>query len=274
MADRIKGITIEINGDTVKLSKALEDVNKKISSTSASLKDVNRLLKLDPGNTDLLKQKQEYLNTSIEATKEKLQQEKEALEQMQASGSTEANQEQQNALQREIVETTQKLEKLEEQNKQFSVLGSRISVVGDKISEVGGKITGVGAGLSKSVTAPIAAIGTASMAAWGEVDEALDTITQKTGASGDALADMQDRAKELATTIPVSFQDAGTAVGEVNTRFAATGEELSDLSEKFLKFSNVNGTDVNATIDQTSASMKAWGLEAKDAGAYVGPRPH
>ena len=269
MADRIKGITIEINGNTVKLSKALEDVNKKISSTSTSLKDVNRLLKLDPGNTDLLKQKQEYLNTSIEATKEKLEQEKAALELMQESGSTEANREQQNALQREIVETTQKLEKLEEQNKQFSVLGSRISVVGDKISEVGGKITGVGAGLSKSVTAPIAAIGTASMAAWGEVDEALDTITQKTGASGDALADMQDRAKELATTIPVSFQDAGTAIGEVNTRFASTGEELSDLSEKFLKFSNVNGTDVNATIDQTSASMKAWGLEAKDAGAYL-----
>ena len=269
MADRIKGITIEINGDTVKLSKALEGVNQKISSTSASLKDVNRLLKLDPGNTDLLKQKQEYLNTSIEATKEKLQQEKEALEQMQASGSTEVNQEQQNALQREIVETTQKLEKLEEQNKHFSVLGSQISDVGDKISEVGGKITGVGAGLSKSVTAPIAAIGTASMAAWGEVDEALDTITQKTGASGDALADMQDRAKELATTIPVSFQDAGTAIGEVNTRFASTGEELSDLSEKFLKFSNVNGTDVNATIDQTSASMKAWNLEAKDAGAYL-----
>ena len=269
MADRIKGITIEIDGDTVKLSKALEDVNKKISSTSTSLKDVNRLLKLDPGNTDLLKQKQEYLNTSIETTKDKLKQEKEALEQMQKSGSTESNQEQQNALQREIVETTQKLEKLEEQQKNFSVLGSRVSELGNKVSEAGGKISNVGAGLAKGITAPITAIGTASMAAWSEVDEALDTVTQKTGASGDALEDMQSRAKELAATIPVPFQDAGTAIGEVNTRFGATGDELSDLSEKFLKFAKVNGTDVNASIDQTSATMKAWGLDAKDTGAYL-----
>ena len=82
MASRTKGITIEINGDVTKLDDSLKEVNKSLGEAGRGLKDVDRLLKLDPSNVDLLKQKQEYLNTSIESTKEKLQREKEALEQM------------------------------------------------------------------------------------------------------------------------------------------------------------------------------------------------
>ena len=62
MANRIKGITVEIGGDTTKLSKALEGVNKDIKGTQTQLKDVQKLLKLDPGNTDLLAQKQKLLH--------------------------------------------------------------------------------------------------------------------------------------------------------------------------------------------------------------------
>ena len=76
MASRIAGITIEIGGNTTKLQKSLDGVNKKLKSTSTALKDVNKLLKLNPGNTDLLRQKQQYLTTAIDETKKKLQQEK------------------------------------------------------------------------------------------------------------------------------------------------------------------------------------------------------
>ena len=72
MANRIKGITVEIGGDTTKLSKALEGVNKNIKSTQTQLKDVEKLLKLDPKNTELLSQKQKLLADSIATTKEKL----------------------------------------------------------------------------------------------------------------------------------------------------------------------------------------------------------
>ena len=80
MSDRIKGITVEIGGDTTNLSKSLESVNKSIRTTQSQLRDVSTLLKLDPGNTNLLKQKQEYLNTAIGETETKLKKEKEALQ--------------------------------------------------------------------------------------------------------------------------------------------------------------------------------------------------
>lgn len=78
MADRVKGITIEIGGDTTGLSKALGDVNRKINSTQTQLKDVERLLKLDPTNVDLLAQKQRLLAEAIEKTEDKLQAVKDA----------------------------------------------------------------------------------------------------------------------------------------------------------------------------------------------------
>lgn len=68
MASRIQGITVEIGGDTTKLSTALSKVNKEIKDTQSQLKDVNKLLKLDPGNTDLMAQKQKLLTQAISET--------------------------------------------------------------------------------------------------------------------------------------------------------------------------------------------------------------
>ena len=81
MANRIKGITVEIGGDTTKLSKALEGVNKNIKNTQTQLKDVQKLLKLDPSNTELLSQKHKLLADAVKATKEKLETLKTAAEQ-------------------------------------------------------------------------------------------------------------------------------------------------------------------------------------------------
>ena len=105
MASRIAGITIEIGGNTTKLQKSLDGVNKKLKSTSTALKDVNKLLKLNPGNTDLLRQKQQYLTTAIDETKKKLEQEKAALAQLKASNTTGEITEEQKALDREIIAT-------------------------------------------------------------------------------------------------------------------------------------------------------------------------
>lgn len=79
---RIKGITIEIDDDTTKLTTALKQVDKQIRDTQNSLRDVNKLLKMDPGNADLLAQKQKYLADAIDATKKKLEEEKSAFEQL------------------------------------------------------------------------------------------------------------------------------------------------------------------------------------------------
>ena len=110
MTSRIKGITIEIGGDTTGPDKALKSVNSSIRITQSALKDVNRLLKLDPSNTQLLTQKQKLLKDAITATKEKLDSLKEA--QIQAKQQLESGtlgQDKYDALEREIIETEQEL---------------------------------------------------------------------------------------------------------------------------------------------------------------------
>lgn len=137
---------------------------------------------------------------------------------------------------------------------------------GASMSEaIGKKMNSAGSVMAKGLTAPIMAVGTASVAAWKSVDEGLDTITQKTGASGEALDEMTEIFKNLTTTIPTDFATAGTAIGEVNTRFGVTGQALEDLSAQFIKFAELNGTDVNSSIDSVQAAMAAFGLEAEDA---------
>ena len=124
---RIAGITIEIGGETTKLQKSLEAVDKSLGKTQNSLKDVNKLLKLDPKNTELLTQKQGYLENAIEDTKSKLQQEKDALAQLKASSTTGEVTEEQKALEREILDTQGKLKDLQGQYKEFGWTSNRIT---------------------------------------------------------------------------------------------------------------------------------------------------
>lgn len=102
-----------------------------------------------------------------------------------------------------------------------------------------------------------------------DLDEGYDTILTKTGASGDALSEFTGIADKIYGDLPSAMADIGIAVGEVNTRFGSTGDELDDLSRKFLKFSNINGTNLNASIDGVQASMSAFNVEARDAGKVL-----
>ena len=144
-ARRIAGITVEIGGDTTKLTTALKDVDKALSTTQSSLRDVNKLLKLDPGNTELLAQKHRLLGEAVSEAKEKLATLKTAAEQAnQALANGEITQSQYDALQREIIETEQKLKDLERQAENSSVALQKIGQVGDKLQAVGDKVSGVG----------------------------------------------------------------------------------------------------------------------------------
>ena len=270
MANRIKGITVEIGGDVTGLDKALKDVNGTIKNTQSQLKDVERLLKLDPTNTELLNQKQKLLKESIGATKDKLEALKTAQEQAkQQLENGDLGKDKYDALQREIIATEQELKNLEEQAKKSNATLAKISEAGKKFEEVGGKVTKVGEGLSTHVTAPIVAIGAASMAAFNEVDGAMDTVIKKTGATGEKLEGLQTTVTNLATSIPTDFQTAADAVGEVATRFDDVGDELEDLSGKFIKFAQLNNTDVSTAVDNVQASMAAFGVPTKDAGAVL-----
>lgn len=136
-------------------------------------------------------------------------------------------------------------------------------------SAIGNKTSAVGAALTKNITVPMLAVGTASVAAWKSVDAGMDAVTIKTGATGDALTAMQDSVKNLAAQIPTSFENAGNAVGEVNTRFGLTGQALEDLSAQFIKFADLNSTDVSSAIDSVQRSMSAFGMDASDASGFL-----
>ena len=144
--------------------------------------------------------------------------------------------------------------------------GSDMSAAGDKISGIGEGITKFGGSVTAHVTAPLAAVGAASVAAFKEVDEGLDTIISKTGATGEAAEGMQAVYESLATTIPTDFATVGEAVGEVSTKFDLQGAQLEELSGKFIKYAQINGTDVAGSVDKVQAAMMAFGLEADKAG--------
>lgn len=271
MADRVKGITIEINGDTTGLSKSLQGVNKEIKNTQTQLKDVDKLLKLDPTNTTLLEQKQKLLKQAISETKDKLTQLKTVQDQMDAGlKNGTVTQQQYDAWQREIIETENELKNLEAQCKATDTsISATLKATGTKLQEVGGKISSVGTSLTTGVTVPLVGIGAASLAAFKEVDSGLNIVAQKTGATGKALEEMNQIVKDLATEIPTDFETAGAAVGEVNTRFGLTGQALDNLSAKFIKFAQLNNTDVSTSVDNVSSVMNAFGMDASEADSLL-----
>ena len=266
----IKGITIEIDGNTTLLQDSLKDVNKSLKETEGELRDVNKLLKLDPGNVDLIKQKQELLKKAIDDTKDRLDKEKTALEQLRNSPDMANHTEEMRALERQIADDTLALENLEKEAKSFgSTFKQEMKAAGDKLKEVGDKVGEVGDAMTKSLTVPITATAGAAVAAFTEVDKGYDVMISKTGAAGDAAEEMKDIIDDLATSIPTDFETAGAAVGEVNTRFGVTGDELEDLSGKFIKFAKLNNVDVSSAIDDTQKAMAAYGIATEDAGAFL-----
>ena len=267
MANNIKGITIEIGGDTTKLDKALGSVNENVKSTQSELREVEKLLKLDPKNTEALEQKQKLLAKAVGETKEKLDVLKTAEAQVEEQFKNgEVSEEQYRALKREIEATELSLKKLEEKANKSNL---SLEKVGEAFGKVGSKATDIGKKMLP-VTAGIAGMGTAGVTAAMELDDGYDTIITKTGATGEALEELNAVADELFTEMPIEMADAGTAVGEINTRFGATGETLKGLSKQFIEFANINGTDLNNSIGKVDKIMEQYNIDAAETGNVLG----
>lgn len=147
----------------------------------------------------------------------------------------------------------------------LQAFGQDMQAVGDKVKGIGDGVKSFGGDMTKYVTAPLTAVGGLSVAAFNEVDAGLDTIIAKTGATGESLEGFQTVFENLATSIPTDFETVGDAVGEVATRFQLTGQELEDLTGYFIKFADINNTDVSNSIDQTQKALSAFGLDASSA---------
>lgn len=271
-AKTLKGITVEINGKTTGLANALKDVTKTSTALSSNLKEINKALKLDPGNTELLNEKQKILSESVAAARKEL----ETLEGVQkqvsdqyANGDIDRGAwlEYQNKLQK----AKQHLEDLEKAQKDFGTAAAQtIKEAGAKIEEYGGKASKVGETLTKNVTTPLTAAAAAGVAAFSAVDEGVDTIVTATGASGEALDGLVASYETIATSIPEELGDVASAVGEVNTRFHTTGEELEGQTTLFLQFAKITGGDVVSSVDSADKVLKTFGKTSDNASGLLG----
>ncbi|WP_051530589.1 phage tail tape measure protein [Ruminococcus flavefaciens] len=269
MANRIKGITVEIGGDTTKLSKALEGVNKNIKNTQTQLKDVEKLLKLDPTNTELLSQKHKLLADAVKATKEKLETLKTAAEQAnQALANGDISQEQYDALQREIIETEQELQNLQREAEASSTALAKLGQAGEMLEKAGDKIADVGTTLTTHVTVPVMAAGTAAVKTAADFDSAMSKVAAVSGATGDELDALRDKAREMGAKTKFSASEAADAMNYMAMAGWKTGDMLEGI-EGIMNLAAASGEDLAITSDIVTDALTAFGLSAADSGHFA-----
>jgi TP901 family phage tail tape measure protein len=268
VANRIKGITVEIGGDTTGLDKALKTVNTSIRSTQSALKDVNRLLKLDPSNTELLSQKQRLLKDAIAATKEKLDSLKVAQEQAkQQLENGELGQDKYNALQREIVETEEELRRLQQEAATTNTALSKIDVAGQKMETVGNSIAGAGKKMM-GVTTVIGGVGVAAVKTAADFDSAMSQVVAVSGATGKDFDALRNKAREMGAKTKFSATEAAEAMNYMAMAGWKT-EDMLDGIEGVMNLAAASGEDLATTSDIVTDALTAFGLSAKDSGHFA-----
>lgn len=303
---RIKGITIEIGGDTTKLVDSMKKVDAEVRKTQSALRDTNKLLKMDPGNADLLKQKQKQLAEAIQQTNNRLDQLREAQSHLD-EGTAEYD-----ALQREIIETEQKLKSLETEYKNFgSVQAQQIAAAGEKLKTIGGTVSDIGKDLTTKVTLPLAAAGTVAVKKYADVDKTMKLVESTMGkvkfAAGDLNQAMKDAAanstfgmndaaqaalnfaragldaQQAAATLAPAMNLAAAQAGDLDTvsnnlvgtimAFGDSFDNAEKYADVFANACNNSKLEINSLTDAMGVAapvFHAAGYEVKDAALYMG----
>lgn len=279
MANRIKGITVEIGGDTTKLQTALKGVNSSIRDTQSQLRDVEKLLKLDPGNTELLAQKHRLLGEAVAGTKEKLETLKTAAEQANtALANGEISQDQYDALQREIIETENNLRDLERQAGQSAVALQKIAATGEKLKTVGDNISSAGQKLLP-VTAGVTALGTAAVSTAANFESSMSQVQATMGITKDAMSTVNGESVNTMDTLSALAKKMGSETAfsasecaEALNYLALAGydtQQMCDTLPTVLNLAAAGGIDLAAASDMVTDAMSALGMGVDEAGTMV-----
>lgn len=278
-ASRIKGITVEIGGDTTKLQTALKGVNSSIKDTQSQLKDVEKLLKLDPGNTELLAQKQKLLADAVKETKEKLETLKTAAEQANtALANGDISEEQYNALQREIIGTENDLKKLEEQANQSATALQKISATGEKVKTVGDNISSASEKMLP-VTAAVTGLGTAAVTTAANFESSMSQVQTTMGITADSMSTVDgqsvntmDTLSELAKKMGSETVFSASECAQALNYLALAGydtQEMCDTLPTVLNLAAAGGIDLASASDMVTDAMSALGMETFQADVMV-----
>ena len=279
MASRIQGITVEIGGDTTKLQNALKGVNGQIKSTQFQLKDVNKLLKLDPGNTELIAQKHKLLSEAVGETKEKLATLKTAAEQANtALANGEISQEQYDALQREIVQTEQDLKNLETQANQSATAVQKIASAGEKIKTAGDNISNAGQKLLP-VTGAVAGLGTAAVTTAANFESSMSQVQATMGITKDSMSTVDgqsvntmDTLSKLAKKMGAETAFSASECAEALNYLALAGydtQQMCDTLPTVLNLAAAGDIELASASDMVTDAMSALGMGVDEAGTMV-----
>lgn len=303
MANNIKGITIQIGGDTTGLDKALKGVNAEINTTQKNLKETEKALKLDPTNTELLEQKQRLLAQAVESTSEKLdtlkEAQKQALVQLEKG---EIAQEQYDALTREIVKTEDALKKAKQASEEFNVTTEKLSAQLDGISTKAGAVADKTKALSGAAAGLLTAMGAAAYQSAQMADD-LNTLSKQTGittedlqkmsyasdlvdVSVDTITGSMSKLKKSMVSTSSSTQEAfakiGVATTDANGQLRNSTDVFYDVLDGLSKVGNETERDTLAMaifgkgadelagiIDDGGAALKELGDEAESLGIIL-----
>lgn len=274
-SQRVKGITIEIGGDSTKLTKALASVDKALKTTQANLRDIDKALKMDPTNVNLLKDRQRELAVEVENTKKKLETEKQALEQMKQTDGFDANSEAARNLQTQIDLDTVALRELEGQAKQAaSVIGSQMQAAGQKITELGNKIreagdkmAAVGQSLTTKLTMPIVGAFGAAVKTTMDFDSQMSKVQAISGATGQEFQQLRDKAREMGEDTKFSATEAGQAFEYMGMAGWKTEQMMAGIPA-VLNLAAASGEELGTTSDIVTDALTAFGLKAEDAAHF------
>lgn len=253
----IRGITIKLGGDSSDLVKSFKEVNTAVKTTERELKDVNKLLKLDPGNTQLLIQKQQILNKQYTETAQKLEAAKKLRDALVADNAGGKNEEKIRAVNREIETLNKELENVKKNASGFSVLGEKVQAFGDKLKTAGTKIRDVGNSMTMHLTVPLVAVGTAAVKAASDYEENLNKVDVAFGKNADVVKDWAKTATESfglseshALEATALFGDMATSMGISTGQAANMSTQLAGLAGDLASFKNISQ-------DQAMNALKA-----------------
>ena len=308
MADRFRGITIEIDGNTTKLETALKRVDRETRALDRELRKVDKALKFNPTSVSLWEEKQRLLTKQVDETGSKLEKLKQAQDKMDADG-VDKNSEEYRNLQREIALTEAEQKKFE---KELRKIGNvKLHALGEQFKQVGQKMTEAGKNLSMKVTAPLVAVGAVGAQKFAEVDKVMQ-LTNSTMGNTSEQADLLNNAmKSAAASSTYGMNDAAQATlnfaragldaeqaaaalapamalaagegGDLDTvsaglvatinGFHGSFEDAADYADVFANACNNSALDVNSLSDAMSVAAPIFssaGYEVKDAALYMG----
>ncbi|HEL1697515.1 TPA: phage tail tape measure protein [Streptococcus suis] len=289
MAGKIKGINIEIGGDTTGLDKALKNVNKSASDASKEIKEIDRALKFDPGNVVLLGQKQELLAKQVSNAKEKLETLKTAEEQVQKQfAEGKIGEEQYRAFQREVEVTQNVLKGYENklENVNQALAGNADAVQNNAQTMKGlqeetnnllkADLLNDFSGMIADASQQLIDFGQNSLEAFRTVDEGMDTIVTKTGAGGQSLEEMQTTAADMIKFAEINGSDVTTATQTSKQALEAYGlsvDWLSDVLDSTTYVAQNTGVSVDDLMKKAvdgAPQIKALGLSFDEGVSLIG----